>query len=120
MPSGGPYKVTPRKNSGTFLFIIIKIINYVYIFNVNIILGCILKISLLIKSLHLFLSSTGTLNQEESIECSDNQKEENIDKQENLEKSKGEIKIMAEENIEKEISFKKEVNERYFLVILNI
>lgn len=65
VPSGGPSKVIPRKNSGT-------------------------------------------LNQEESTECSDNQKEENIDKQENVEKSKGEIKTMAEENVEKEISIKKE------------
>ncbi|XP_070168387.1 SAFB-like transcription modulator [Polyergus mexicanus] len=56
VPSDGPCKIIPRKNSGT-------------------------------------------LSQEESIECSDNQKEENIDRQENIEKIKREIK---EENIEKE------------------
>lgn len=65
VPSGGPCKTIPRKNSGT-------------------------------------------LSQEESIECSDNQKEEHIDRQENVEKPKGEIKAMAEENIEKEVSSKKE------------
>lgn len=61
------------------------------------------KILLLIKSVYIV---TGTLSQEESIECSDNQKEENIDRQENIEKIKREIK---EENIEKEAFSIKEV-----------
>ncbi|KAL6437656.1 hypothetical protein ACFW04_004215 [Cataglyphis niger] len=62
VPSDGPCKIIPRKNSGT-------------------------------------------LSQEESIECSDNQKEENIDRQVNIEKIKREIK---EENIEKEVFSAKE------------
>lgn len=52
------------------------------------------------------------MSQEESIECSDNQKEENIDGQENVEKPKGEIKTeenVEKENEEKEVSSKKTV-----------
>lgn len=55
-----------------------------------------------------FFIITGALNQEDSIECSDNQKEENIDGQDNIDKSKVEIKI---ERDEKEIFIKKEVKE---------
>lgn len=64
------------------------------------------------------------MSQEESIECSDNQKEENIDRQVNIEKIKREIK---EENIEKEVFSAKEVIGILivyvcvsFLLILNI
>jgi hypothetical protein len=58
------------------------------------------------------------LNQEDTIECSDNQKEENIDGQDNTNKCKVEIKIV--ESDEREICIKKEIKEvlhidfRYF------
>ncbi|XP_011173479.1 SAFB-like transcription modulator isoform X2 [Solenopsis invicta] len=52
--------------------------------------------------------NSGSLNQEDSIECSDNQKEENIDGQDNTNKCK-EIKI--EESDEREICIKKEIKE---------
>jgi len=47
------------------------------------------------------------LSQEDFTECSDNQKEENIDGQDNIDKCK---EIKTEEH-EKEISIKKEIKE---------
>ncbi|XP_029166036.1 SAFB-like transcription modulator isoform X2 [Nylanderia fulva] len=55
--------------------------------------------------------NSGTSSQEESTECSDSQKEENIDGQENVDKLKGEIKLMTEETIEKE-NEEKEISPR--------
>jgi len=55
-----------------------------------------------------FLISTGVaLSQEDFTECSDNQKEENVDGQDNVDKCK---EIKTEEH-EKEISIKKEIKE---------
>lgn len=58
-----------------------------------------------------FFILTGTLNPEDSTECSDNQKEENVDGQDNVDKCKVEIKI--EQHDEKEIFIKKEIKEVY-------
>lgn len=48
----------------------------------------------------------GVPTQEESVESSENQKEENIEKQDNTDKSKAETKTMIQENVE---TSKKEV-----------
>ncbi|XP_012529586.1 SAFB-like transcription modulator isoform X2 [Monomorium pharaonis] len=53
--------------------------------------------------------NSGTLSQEDSTECSDNQKEENVDGQDNINKYK--IEIKTEELDEKEITIKKEETE---------
>lgn len=58
-----------------------------------------------------FFILTGALNPEDSTECSDNQKEENVDGQDNVDKCKVEIKI--EQHDEKEIFIKKEIKEVY-------
>lgn len=58
-----------------------------------------------------FFILTGALNSEDSIECSDNQKEENVDGQDNVDKCRVEIKI--EQHDEKEIFIKKEIKEVY-------
>lgn len=56
-----------------------------------------------------FLIVIGALSQEDSTECSDNQKEENIDGQDNIDKFKMEVKI--EDCDENEIFIKKEIKE---------
>lgn len=65
-------------------------------------------------SYHLnFFFVIGSLNQEDSVECFDNQKEENG--QDSIDKYKMEIKI---EHDEKEIFIKKEIKEVLMLNIL--
>lgn len=56
---------------------------------------------------------TGALNQDDSVECSDNQKEENG--QDNIDKYKMEIK--TEVHDEKEMFIKKEIKEVYILIL---
>lgn len=55
----------------------------------------------------ILLIVTGPSTQEESVECLESQKEENIDGQDNLDKPKGETKAGTEANAEIR---KKEVN----------
>lgn len=59
-----------------------------------------------------FFLVTGTLNQEDSVECSDNQKEENG--QDNIDKCKMEIK-MTETQDEKEMFINKEITEVLYI-----
>lgn len=61
-----------------------------------------------------FFLVTGTLNQEDSVECSDNQKEENG--QDNIDKCKMEVQ-KTETQDEKEVFIKKEIKEVHILLL---
>lgn len=65
------------------------------------------KLKNILFKLSNLLILTAAVVQEESTECAESHKEENVDGQDNTDKFKGETKAVAEESSE---IFKKEVN----------